>query len=554
MIRNKISITVFVLFALLFFINLHYYFTESLSYVIFWLSVISLFIVITYQIFYLKKINNIVIFEIFIVSLLLHLVYQVGYYGLRGSDSYIDYNFLKNIINNHTFNLGQDVEGWPMLHLFSSMLSIVTKINPLQIAKFLPSFISAIIVIPLYLLSYNIYRNKKVALFSCLIFITIPQFVSFEGLFVRETYAIFIMALSFYIIYISKRRRDYRFTLLAFILIPVIILSHSLTSFIFIVLLTIFLIANKLMTYIYRKDINMVKNLTGKINIKTIYLITLIALFAYWVYHAFIILISFADILKEMMGLEHMATYAQRIHLEAPIVTLRGNIIFYGFFLFNGLCLLILLIKLITKRNNQKIEDASFIIFFAFCIFYGFLALFVLGHLAFPQRFLTFGWLFGIIPLVGVILGFKKTTYKNFFIIFLILFCIFNLYNINPNYYTGNASRTGVIATEKEYLIAEQIQFPDEYYGYGGAVGAIYDVQGIQQRVGGKDLESIVNFHNSSTLAIINDELYLNNLENIKEKSGEYYVKVIEILFYKNKEGINKICDMGNIYVLQGDN
>ena len=110
--------------------------------------------IIIYQIFFLKN-NIFVLFEIFIIYLLLHLIYQMGFYGFYGSDSYVDYNFLKTILNNNGFVLGQSVDGWPMIHIFFTSTSLISKIDPFILAKFLPSLISSFIVFPYYLLINN---------------------------------------------------------------------------------------------------------------------------------------------------------------------------------------------------------------------------------------------------------------------------------------------------------------------------------------------------------------------------------------------------------------
>jgi len=465
-VKKKLSIIVFIWSALLFFLNLQYNFLDEYDIVIFWLAVVLMFGTVIYQIFLLKN-YSFVLFEIFIIYLLLHLVYIVGYYGLHESDSYIDYNFLKIILNDNNFVLGQEVvgwhvDGWPMIHIFSSNIALVTNIDPFLIAKFLPALISSIIVIPIYLLIYNIYKSKKVALFSCLLFGTIPQFMNFEAAFVRETFALFIMILFFYILYVSKRRGEYRLTLLLIILIPVIVFAHHFTSFMVIILLSIYIIVSKIITYLYRKKADIKRRLSGIINIKIIFLVVLIAVISYWVYHTVYVLEYSLDVFYEIFGFAGSGiTYAEQIQLAAPIVTLRGNILLYGFFIFHILFSFILLIKLLMKKNNQKIEDASFTIFFFFCMFYAFLALYASSSLLFPDRFLPFAWMFGIIPLTGFILIMKKDICKKILVVLLISFIVFNLYNIDPEYYTGNASIKGAVATEKEYLIAEHIAFPE---------------------------------------------------------------------------------------------
>ena len=102
-------------------------------------------------------------------------------------------------------------------------------------------------------------------------------------------------------------------------------------------------------------------------------------------------------------------------------------------------------------------------------------------------------------------------------------------------------------------MIANHISFPDEYYGYIAVVSAIYDVQGIEPRSEGKDLSFLVIYRVPLTMAIINEEIYLDYLINLQKKSQEEYSRIIEILSYKNAEDLHKICDFGHIYVIKGE-
>jgi hypothetical protein len=470
----------------------------------------------------------------------------MGYLGLRGGDSYRDFNLLKTILNNHSFSLGQKANGWPMLHIFSAVVSLLTEIEPLIIAKYLPSFISSIIVLPIYLLAYKIYNDKQVALLSCLVYGTIPQFM-IKGLFTRETFSLFIMILFFYIIYVYKKRRDYRYTFIFIPFVPVIVFGHHLTSMMFIFLLSIYIFASRSIPYIYRKKRYIVKSLTGRINIEKIYLMILIAVLAYWVYHAVVILERFTIVFYDITGSQDYITFAEKSKLSSPIITLRGNIVYYGFFIFNGLFTLILITSLIVQKNKQKIEDLSFMTFLFLCFFFGFITLYIIGSLAWPHRYLSFGWMFGTIPLVAFILNLKKDKYKKLFIILLASFLLYNMYNIDPTYYTGNASITGVVTTEKGYNIAERINFSYGYYGYIGVNGAIYDTQGIVD----ENITDMEDFSNSSKMAIIYEEKLLQNIEPLKKKSYKNYKIIMEIISYKNQKNIDKIYDLGNRYIIK---
>jgi len=549
MMKTRISIVIFFWSVILYCINLQYNSYNDFNIMLFWLSIIILFGVVIYQILSLKK-NPFILFEIFIIFFLLHLVYQLGYFGLRGSDTYHDFNFLKTILNNHHFILGTDMmSGWPLLHIFSSVISIITKIEPLFIAKFIPSFISSIIVIPLYLLAYSIYKNKKIALFSCLVFGTVPQFVSFDALLIRETFALFFLILFFYIFYVLEQRKDYRLKFLLIILIPVIILSHHFTSFMLIIFLTIYVILSKLIPCIINWR-NGHQKFT-KIDISNFYLLILVGVLFYWIYITTFLFKDFFSIYYELAGIKEFASYGVRIDLGTPIVTLRGNIIYYGFFILNGIICSILMIKIFFKRNEHILEETTFIIFLYFCLFLGFLSLFFIGSLIYPDRLLPFGLMFGLIPLIAFLFSLKKTAYKKVFLIIVISFIIFNIYNINPTYYTGKASLEGNIATEKEYAIAETINIPNMYYGYIGASNAIHDVQGINFiNMTSKNPITTLDFFNTSQFAIINEGLYLRYLENTKFKSPTTYERISTVLSYKNSYDINKISDLGDIHIL----
>ncbi len=551
MIAKKITLLVFIWSTFLFILNLMMDYQDAIDMILFWGSIIPMIGTILYQIFYIDN-KRFVLFEIFIMYLLLHLIYQYGYFGLRGTDSYIDYNFLKSILHHQLFTLGRnDIAGWPLLHLFTTTITNITRIHPLLLAKFLPSVITSIIVLPLYLLITMIYKNQKVALFACVIFGTVPQFVRFEGVFVRETYAIFFFILFFYILYASKMTRDVHFRFLSIVLIPVVIFSHHFTSFMLIIFLAVFIIASKIIPFIYRKSKEM--NLHS-IRIKTIFLLILSAILVYWTYLAVFILEDFFSIFYEATGVKELVTYAERIDLGTPIITLKGNIIYYGFFLFNGILSLLLLLKFIFIKNDEKIEDVSFTIFLYFSLFYGFLALFVLGSILFPDRFLPFGWMFGLIPLAGLLLSIKKPMLKRGIVLILVFFILYNVYNIDTDYYTGNESLNGGVTTVMEYYIANEISFPSQYYGYVGIFGAVYDIQGVKFTAGmGKSPIFIQHLHNSSDLAVINERYFRENLKNIQQKlSTDYYNKIIEIISYKNDQYIHKICDLGMIYVVQG--
>lgn len=542
-------------------------FTNIVNLAFFWISVPSMIIIVTYQIFNGKINYKIILVEIFIICLVSMLLFQLGYSGLRGLDSYFDYDLLKLILIEGNFELGGQegglnaVSGWPILHIFSSILSLFSNINTLSIAKFFPSFLSSLIIFPLFLLVFKIYSDRKIALLACLIFSTIPKFISFESLFIRESIALFMMVFGFYLIYQS--RNDKKFLFIFILIIPTIILAHHFTSFLFVILITIYLMVSHLTPY-FQGKIGFT-NLKGKINLNNLLLLFSVSLLSYWLYNAIIVLKSVGTFLNEALGITQTITYAEQTGILTSIITLRGLIIYYGFFLFLVIFTLLLIAKILKDKNPEKIEDGSFTLFFLFSGFYGFVSLFLSGALIIPDRLLTFGWLFAIIPITGIL---KTLSIKNnhklrkVFILFLVSFMFFNVYNIDPDFINKKYDSIDSIAGDKEYAIANTIIFPNSYqslnysnfyYGYFGAIGAIYDSQGIKPRTVGRSLSNMENLDNSSTIAIINENIYLNQ-DIIKQKSPEEYERIVKILSYKNSNRINRIADLGNgKYVLKGN-
>jgi len=562
MINKKISSIVFLWSIILFCLNLHYDFSDGLRQILFWISIFFIVGIIFYQIFFLKE-QQFVLIEIIIFFFLLHLIYQIGFYGLRESDSYRDYYFLKTILNNNHImtNLSgmDDISGWPLIHLWASFIITITKIDPLFIAKIFPSFISSIIAISIFLFISNLYKNKRAALLACLFFGTIPQFVSFEALFVRESYAFYFFILFFYILYVAKQRDDNYLLILSILLIPVIVLSHHFTPFMLIIFLLIFIVLSKIisfsnkkkiLTYFFKKDINIQLN---KMNLTIIFLILLICVIFYWFYVTPVIKDSFFKIYEEVSGEKEFINYGQRIGLGQTIVTQRGNIQFYGFFFFQGISALILLGAILFKKYTYITEEISFTAYLYFCLFFGSLSLLSIGSLIYPDRFLPFGWVFGVIPLVVLLFNLKKKYIKKLFAVIIIAFLIYNIYNINPNYYTGKADLGGDVATEKEYAIAETINVSSPYFGYHGASNVIFDIQGISFRFGGVldpiKTDNLFTIPNCSK-AIINKNMYQSFLINLKIKSPVQYNKTTTILSYENFNNINKISDLGEVFIL----
>jgi len=555
--RRKICLLLFLLTAILFALHIRNAFIHN-GELIFWICILLFFTIIIYQIFYTSNSSKVILLEIFLLYIFLHLIYQIGYIGLRGSDAYFDYHFLTTILSENRFRLGSGplaVGGWPMLHIFSAETVFFTGIDPLPLAKFLPSVLASLILYPLYLLTSNIYNDSRFSLFMCLVFGTIPQFMRFDGLFVREVFGLLMAIYFVYILYCFKESNDYRYVLMLSIIIPVIILAHHFTSAMLAIFVSIYILVILISSYWHKdSDRNTLHSLRFFLIAAIFILIVLGCIVSQSSTLSYIKLI-----ISHIFGHTHAPTLSEKLQLDKPIITIRGKILYYGFYFFNFLFAGILLVKILFHKYKKKIEELSFSMFFFFYGVYGFVAVYIIRLLT-PERLQTMAWMLGIIPIGATFFFFRKARHKKLFVIILVLFMCYNIYNIDPSYRSRDLQRIDNIAGCKEYLIAYTMQFPDnftlpdsheKYYGYGGAVAAIYHIQGIMQRSQGRSWAEVKNLPESDSIVILKEKS-MPNLEILKRKNPKTYEYYLEILNYKNDINVNKICDLGDPYILKG--
>jgi hypothetical protein len=558
--RRGILISLFALAAAGLFVTLTLPFSPDLKIPVFWICAVTLLLSLFAQIFLTRGSAWTVLVEIVVMYVLFHLVYQLGYLGLRGSDSYMDYTFLKGILETGYLSLGQGVSGWPMLHLFSTAFIDATGLPSLEVAKFLPAVLTSLIVLPLYLISLKIFADPKAAFLSALVLGTIPQFTSFEALFIREAFGIVLIMFGVLFIYMAVRMERVEGYIPVVLLVPVILFSHHLSSFMFLVLLGFILIAGLIIGLFPGSH----RSASAFPSIQIVFLLFFVAIVSYWMFQALIVQTPIANFLKEIIGPEKMTPYSGEISLGSPIVTLKGNIIYYGFFILI-LVAGLLFVKIAFQRFRQKVEDLAFSLNFYLAGVYSFLSLYVVGTLPPPQRFITFGWLFGTISVGSIYAFLKRGSLKAVFVLVILSFVLFNVYNYDNEFITGSFNTISEVSSEQDYIIAQTIMLPDAlrsdetkdvYYGDLGLLYAIYDVQDISpwrsKRTKGREVLKIDDYVNQTNLLFLNTETFNYNLEVQKIKVPETYERKVYILGLEDRPMVNKIGEIGPTIILKG--
>ncbi|HEY4675353.1 MAG TPA: hypothetical protein VIH48_04780 [Candidatus Bathyarchaeia archaeon] len=452
----------------------------------FWGVIILMIGTVVYQCLRIELSNafaKVVLLEVAVACLVFHLIYQIPYYGLYGSDSYLDLAAARGVLSSG-FVLGapqyiNPCSYFPMIHVFGVALSLITSIDLFSVAKWLPSFIDVTLIFMLYLLVRSIFKKEKLALLSVLLFASLEHHILFSSLFVRETFSL-ILGVGCIYLYFSAENSSHRVARYGLSIMCLIgtIFAHHLTSFMLLTFLSTHFIVTEASKFSIVRRAYFGGGIAGR-RITTSYLsIAFVVLFAYWMYVVLAplyTLVTFArSILSPAQWWTH--TYAE-ISGVSTIITIRGSIMFYGFFFFQIALGLILLYGLLPRAKNRQAEVYSSTLFVFLCGLIGALSLYLVRAPAFPDRYLMFGWLFGFAALTATIMNFKSKWIRTAAVFLLIAFMLFNIYMIEPTAWDAGVQTIPSAPSEEDYVLARTLNFSvGNIIGYGNPIMAIYDV------------------------------------------------------------------------------
>jgi len=472
------------LFIYLLSIRLHIY----LPVIFFWLAISLMLCTVAYQCLKIELSpphTRLVLLEIVVTCLAFHLIYQIPYYGLRGYDAHIDMASAKGILTSG-FVMGDPqyisiVSYFPVIHVFGTTLSLITGIDLLSVAKWFPSLLDVALILLLYLLTRSIFKQEKIALLSALLFACLQHHILFSSLFIRETIAL-ILAICCVYLYFSAEHSLHPTTRYALSILSLIgtVFAHHLTSFMLLIFLSTHFLVTKAskVSSLRRAYFNV--NITGPTVSTAFLLLAFVVLFAYWTYVVMSPLYTLVTFLQSVFNpsLWGIRTYAELAGISAAsILTIRGYIIFYGFYFFHVIFGLILLYGLLPRAKNRRLEKYSFTLFLFVCGLVGFAYLYLVTVAVFPDRFLMFGWLFGFAPLVISILKGKRKWLRRVGLFLLVGFMLFNVYMIEPIYWDPMAEGVPLVTPQEDYALANTFNFSNaKLFGFQNPLMAIYDV------------------------------------------------------------------------------
>jgi hypothetical protein len=533
----------------------HVYLPVSL----FWVAVALMLGTITYQIFKVElRSSNVmlVLLEIGITCFVFHLIYVIPYYGLAGYDPYFDMASAKGILSGG-FVLGDPkyfnpTSDFPMIHIFGAMLSKITGIDLFFVAKWFSPLVGVAVIPLLYLLVRSIFKEEKVALLSALLFACVQNQIYFSAQFIRETFALVLAVCCLYL-YFSAEYSLHPAANYALSVICLIgtVFAHHLTSFMLLVFLFVHFLVTKASEVPYLRRTYFADKIMGEKVRITFISIASVALFAYWIFVVIFPFNSLINFARDLLTPSQYGagTYASTINISTSFLhTIRQYVIFYGFYSFLLIFALILLYKLLPRTKNRRVETYSFTLYLLLCLLIGFLSLYVIAPQALPDRFLTYGWLFGFAPLVVAILKGKYKWLRRIGVLLLVAFMLFNIYMIDPAYWNPKSVQ-GVpgAPTFENYAMANIINFSTGKIlaSDRNTVGAIYDVH--------NNLGTVVAYSEEVNLAQFNWIVIQKQglqLERSYYSKPQETITILENVTFGSSPGYNKIYESDNLVVL----
>jgi hypothetical protein len=464
----------------------------SLPVAVFWVAVSLMLGTIVYQSLQLKLSSDyakVILFEIAITCLVLHLIYQIPYYGLRGSDVYMDMASAKGILSSGFVGGGPEYTAagtfyFPMIHILGAQLSLITNIDLFSVVKWFPALFDVALIPLLYLLIRNIFKEERVALLSTLLFALLQHHILFSSLFVRETIALVLAVCCLYL-YFSARSSVHpvAYSALSIMCLVGTVCAHHLTSFVLLVFLLIHFLVGKASESPFLRRTYLGDNIAGEKTTSSFVSIAFVAVFAYWIFIVISPLHTLVTFAKEVFapGQLGTATYGELTGIALPsIQSFRGYVLFFGFYSISLIFIIILLYGLLPRLRHRQIEALSSTLLLFLCGISGLIAIYLVPFeiIPYPDRFLMFGWLFGFAPLVAIILSGRYKWLIRAGIFLLTAFMIFNIYQIEPTAWDARAEEIPSATLEEDYALANTFDFSTDkiatntYSRY-----AIYDVQ-----------------------------------------------------------------------------
>jgi len=504
---------------------------------LFWTLILGIYVTTFFQITHCttRSSKALILFELTVLNLLLHGIYQLQFDLPYGADAYYEAIPLKYILTNGHLQsdyILSDTYLWPLLHIFGASLGLVLKIDLYSIVKITPFVIQISLPVLMFYAFKHILRKHdnvvRISLLSVLFFISIYNQIEFSSMFIRQSIALMMMVLIIYAI--NSCLSDNCKYIVMFIGTVALAFSHHFSSLMMVVLMT---------TYMLYANVT---KLESKFSIK-MYLIIISTIFSYWIFVAFSPISTIEMVINGFIK-GTFVTYQELAEIN-NLFSIRKTVIVCGTFIFYGIFALILIIK------HKELKKLYGYVLFLFICGTGSVFAFFSPMTIFPDRYLTFGWLVGALPLVSVFFMIRSKTFAKYAKMIIFAFLIFNIYNIPPSFYQNPGIMLNQPNAEDLSTVTKIDMSSKLVLSTGGSallVSNLYETKVQPIGFGVKNLhdlrEIVKDSPNYFDIIMVNRKMdYMLNDEGIKLQYGSY-VALMNYVYYN----YNKILCSNNVY------
>lgn len=521
--------------------------------------------VISFQLVHYPRLGSgIILLQVFVLGALLHSITKIPYFGLYDSDSYellmtVAQTLQHGVVVSPAAGIHNEL--WPVLVLWGAQLVQVSGLDLFAVVQWSPLLLRTMLLGLLFLLFKNIYSaGSPVALLAVLLLACLEYSVIFGATFVRTVIALVVFA-TVMLLFQVGRRAGIQFEAMIGAILGLITLAfaHHLTA----LMVVVFLSMHLMILWLLRCSFWRGRFLSGvgptfvpRVEVVGVLFVTTLA---YWIYAAdakiFTILLRFFESLfaAESLGI---GTYSGQYFIAADIVSLRGQLLYWGFVLFHGLFAAILAYGLLCRHRFRRPESYSFAVFLGFCAALAMIQMFVMPRAmvdAGPFRFVLMGWMLGFAVLAECIWHDYGGWCRRVMMAVLAVFIAYNFYALPPEAWNPNAPGRPTNVLLENYRMAEALTWEGEGVASKNERLAIYHVSGVRSQSLGHQFNIPAQLDELDWLALDRREIRIR-LELVEHGKYPGSLAVLNrLVYYADTECrlANRIYESDHLVVLR---
>ncbi|QNT76162.1 hypothetical protein [Dehalogenimonas etheniformans] len=424
---------------------------------------------ILFQIFALNPRNNFaltVLGEVFVLALTFHLIFQIPGFGIWGSDAYFDLSSVKSILaSGHIGGLAeleQETTSFPLVHILGAQITLVTGIEPYNVAKWVPSVISVTSIPLLFALFKQIFQTEKIALLGVFLFAILQHQMLFGSFFIRETLAIVFTTGCVYCYWASSHSsHSTALRILSMAFLGGVVLSHHFTAAMLITFFAIGFLVSKITQVRFVQTSLFKGGLTGQRVTLSILLLAIVATATFWVTSVLLPLHVFITFIESVFdpATWGVDTYAASTGITAALPNARYYFLIYGSYFCYLVFGVILLFKMKPREGPGSTDLQTFSLYLFACGFAALLFSFLLPQRILADRFLTFGWIFAFGALAFSIINMNNKLKRVGAMAVVVFFVAINIFTLHPTEWNPEVKGAGARASLEDFSLAQTLDF-----------------------------------------------------------------------------------------------